>query len=237
MSDSIEKGKGTMVKNKKKYRVTAWLWALLMYIFMGALCACSEEEKWISIGEEAGAENLTGEWIAESKNPAKGDNTGTDSLSEADVGGDEGVNQTETPLMIQVYVCGAVKEPGVVSVPPGSRVEAALIAAGGFAEDAAEGRVNLADWVTDGQMLYFPTGEEAAQMRTAESDAGTGLVNLNTADMSKLCTLPGIGEGRAADIIAYREKNGGFSTCEEIMNVPGIKEAVYEKIRDRIAVN
>ena len=138
---------------------------------------------------------------------------------------------------ICVYVCGAVMEPGVVEIPEGSRAEDALLAAGGFREDAGREAVNLADWVTDGQMLYFPTAQEAEE-RTAETNGNGdgGLVNINTADAAQLCTLPGIGESRAADIIAYREKNGGFASCEDIMKVPGIKTGAYEKIRDKIRV-
>ncbi len=132
---------------------------------------------------------------------------------------------------IRVYVCGAVANPGVVEVAQGSRAEDALLAAGGFAEDAGREAVNLADWITDGQMLYFPTKEEARQAGTKTAQ---GLVNINTADAAQLCTLPGIGESRAADIIAYRERNGGFDSCEDIMKVPGIKTSVYEKIRDKI---
>lgn len=136
--------------------------------------------------------------------------------------------------LIYVYVCGAVAEPGVVAVPEGSRAADALAAAGGFGGDACQTAVNLADWVSDGQMLYFPTLEEAAV--AAPPDGGAGLVDINTADAALLCTLPGIGESRAADIISYREKNGKFACCEDIMKVPGIKTSVYEKIRDRITV-
>lgn len=144
--------------------------------------------------------------------------------------------------------------PGVVAIPKGSRAEDALQAAGGFSGEAGREAVNLADWVADGQMLYFPTQEEAADWKNQETPAwtgqtagsgqspeaavpaGSGLVNLNTADAASLCTLPGIGESRAADIIAYREKNGGFETCEDVMNVSGIKTSVYEKICDKITV-
>jgi len=135
--------------------------------------------------------------------------------------------------LIRVYVCGAVAEPGVVEIPEGSRAEDALAAAGGFAGEAAPEAVNLADWVTDGQMLYFPTKEEAEELAQQKAP---GLVNINTADAAQLCTLPGIGESRAADIVAYREKNGPFESCEDIMKVPGIKTSAYEKIRDKITV-
>lgn len=137
--------------------------------------------------------------------------------------------------LIRVYVCGAVASPGVVEIPGESRAEDALAAAGGFGPDAAVAAVNLADWVKDGQMLYFPTAQEALEWEPGQ-EAGDGLVNINTADAALLCTLPGIGETRAADIIAYREKNGGFASCEDIMQVSGIKNSIYEKICDKITV-
>lgn len=137
---------------------------------------------------------------------------------------------------IRVYVCGAVANPGVVEIPAGSRAEDALRAAGGFGPEAARTAVNLADWVSDGQMLYFPAEGEAAERKSQEGTAEDGLVNINTADAAQLCTLPGIGESRAADIIAYRETNGEFQSCEEIMKVPGIKTGAYEKIKDKIKV-
>lgn len=133
-------------------------------------------------------------------------------------------------------MCGAVINPGVVEIPEGSRAEDALTAAGGFASEAGREAVNLAEWVKDGQMLYFPTEGEARERRAQEADAAAGLVNINTADAAALCTLPGVGESRAADIIAYREANGGFESCEDIMKVTGIKDAMYQKIKDRITV-
>lgn len=137
--------------------------------------------------------------------------------------------------VIRVYVCGAVASPGVVEIPGESRIEDALLAAGGFGPDAALEAVNLADWVKDGQMLYFPTVQEALEWGP-DRESGEGLVNINTADAALLSTLPGIGLARAADIIAYREKHGGFASCEDIMQVSGIKTSVYEKICDKITV-
>lgn len=99
--------------------------------------------------------------------------------------------------------------------------------------------MNLADWASDGQMLYFPTAEEAAAWLPVSQDAEneqSGLVNINTAGAALLCSLPGIGEAKAADIIAYREAHGGFGDCEDIMKVPGIKTSIYEKIHDKIRV-
>lgn len=136
---------------------------------------------------------------------------------------------------LKVYVCGAVNSPGVVELAGGSRVEDALVAAGGYAPDASENSVNLAEWVSDGQMIFFPTVEESFA-GDGQENRESGLVNINKADVFELCTLPGIGESRARDIIAYREKNGEFSDCKEIMQVTGIKSGIYEKICDKITV-
>ena len=181
-------------------------------------CGCKDKGEMILIGSSENQESFSEEDPPSGVEPA----------------------ETEGPeTLIRVYVCGAVANPGVVEIPQGSRVEDALAAAGGFGADAGREAVNLADWVSDGQKLYFPTEEEAqgAGLPETGTDAGSlGLVNINTADVAALCTLSGIGESRAQDIIAYREANGGFASCEDIMNVPGIKTAVYEKIKDKITV-
>ncbi|MCM1542077.1 MAG: ComEA family DNA-binding protein [Blautia sp.] len=145
--------------------------------------------------------------------------------------------QAEAEQQICVYVCGAVEAPGVVFLPAGSRAADALEAAGGFAPDAAEEAVNLAAKVSDGEKLYFPVQREYVIQAEQEKAAASGLVNINTADAAQLCTLPGIGESRAADIIAYREAHGNFAACEDIMRVSGIKESVYNKISGKITVN
>lgn len=141
--------------------------------------------------------------------------------------------EPEAPRQICVHVCGQVRRPGVVMLPEGSRAWEAVEAAGGLSGVAHEAAVNLAAVLRDGEKLYIP-----AQGENPGDDGETsGLVNLNTADSAGLQTLPGIGESRAADILSYREKHGGFQSPEEIMRVPGIKESTYEKIRDKITVN
>ena len=97
-------------------------------------------------------------------------------------------------------------------------------------------RTRLAEIVTDGQKLYFPTASEAEELEAAGKAAEEGLVNINTASAEELCTLPGIGASRAADIVRYREKNGAFQTKEDIMKVSGIKQNAYDKLCDRITV-
>lgn len=148
---------------------------------------------------------------------------------------------------IYVDVTGAVQHPGVVKVPYGARVYEAIGQAGGLREDAAAELINQAAVLTDGQQIRVYTQEEAEEAALPAPDGGQegnagggenaqGKININEAAAEELMTLPGIGEAKAADIIRYREENGGFGTIEEIMEIRGIKEAVFDKIKDKIAV-
>lgn len=142
-----------------------------------------------------------------------------------------------------VYVCGAVKNPGVYLFTSSARVCDVIKAAGGFTEDAAVTSVNQAEKVTDGQMLEILTETEYLAKRQAEqqevqaAESDDGRIDLNQASLEELMTLPGIGQTKAAGIIAYREKMGGFSSVEEVMQVEGIKEGVFNRMKDNIKVN
>ena len=143
---------------------------------------------------------------------------------------------------IFVYVCGAVQKRGVYELLPGQRICDAIAAAGGLSEQAAGDSLNQAEVLSDGQMLRVLTTEEAAAatvqpgQETAESSRD-GRVDINTADASALMSLPGIGQSKADAIIAYRNEHGAFKAPEELMNISGIKEGVYQKIKDSIKVN
>lgn len=143
---------------------------------------------------------------------------------------------------IFVYVCGAVQKPGVYEFLPGQRICDAIAAAGGLSEQAAGDSLNQAEVLSDGQMLRVLTTEEAAAatvqpgQETAESSRD-GRVDINTADASALMSLPWIGQSKADAIIAYRNEHGAFKAPEELMNISGIKEGVYQKIKDSIKVN
>lgn len=143
--------------------------------------------------------------------------------------------QVEETTSICVYVCGAVVSPGVYELPEGSRAWAALEAAGGFADTAGREAVNLAARIKDGEKIYFPEKDEVLEDGSVTGQQN-GKININTADVTALTTLPGIGESRAMDIIRYRETAGKFKTCEDIKNVSGIKDNVFNKICDKITV-
>lgn len=140
---------------------------------------------------------------------------------------------TET---IVVHICGAVANPGVYELPAGSRIYQAVRAAGGFLPEAGQDFLNQAAVIEDGVKLYVPTMEESEEISEEILWEDDGLVNINTADEEELCTLTGIGSGKAGRIIDYRTKNGNFQKIEDIMNVEGIKEGLFQKIRDSITV-
>lgn len=161
----------------------------------------------------------------------------TEALSVTETEEPDGAKEERTCL---VYVCGAVAAPGVYELDDGSRIYEAVELAGGFMEDAAEDVLNLAESVTDGQMIRIPTEEEqeAAGRQGAEADsAADGKLDLNRADVAALMELPGIGQSKAEAIVGYREEHGSFSRTEDLMKVEGIKEGVFNKIKDRIKVD
>ena len=149
---------------------------------------------------------------------------------------------------ICVYICGAVKKPGVYVMPEGSRIFQLLEKAGGLSADADPVFLNQAELLTDGEQVTVYTREETAEIpqpaRTSgdvpaaagNSGSPDTRININTADAETLQQLNGIGASRAQDIISYRETNGGFGAIEDIMKVSGIKNALFEKIKDDITV-
>ena len=159
---------------------------------------------------------------------------------------DGAVSETEAmdPAFV-VHVCGEVANPGIYELPAGSRIYEAVKAAGGFTENAEEESVNLASPIEDGVQIRIYSKDEAETLAAgaapfdgfeASGEGKEPVVNLNTATKEELMTLSGIGESRAEDIIRYREENGGFQNIEDIMKVSGIKDAAFQKIKDRITV-
>ncbi|MDD3339107.1 MAG: helix-hairpin-helix domain-containing protein [Lachnospiraceae bacterium] len=163
----------------------------------------------------------------------------TNTNYESEVKNNRGEDQKTEQTTIMIYICGAVENPGVYTLPGQARVFQAIEAAGGLMEDASETYINQAKILQDGEQITIPTRDEAAQAVSGGADgtASDGRVNINTADQTALMTLNGIGETRAAAIIAYREANGAFGSIEDIKNVEGIKDAVFQKISDNITVD
>jgi competence protein ComEA len=146
---------------------------------------------------------------------------------------------------VLVYVCGAVRSPGVVRLPSGARVADALELAGGATAGAELAAVNLAAKVTDGQQIVVPERGAAAPAAATAGSSGAagsgtvvpgGLVNINTASLEELDTLQGVGPSTAQKIIDYRDANGGFKAVDDIKNVPGIGDARFAAMKDFITV-
>lgn len=143
---------------------------------------------------------------------------------------DEIVEKVSTTIF--VYVCGAVVNEGVYELPEGSRGYEAIQMAGGFTETAAKTAIDQAAVLQDEMTLYVPNYSEVAATQSADE----GKVNLNLASREELMTLPGVGESKADSIISYREEHNGFKSIEEIMEISGIKEGLYNKIKDDIKI-
>ena len=137
---------------------------------------------------------------------------------------------------IWVYISGHVNHPGVYNVSGNCRLFEAIETAGGLSHDSAGDTLNLAGKLVDGQHIYVPGIDDLPEVFTHDAHiADGGLINLNSASLETLETLPGIGESKARAIIDYREKSP-FVCIEDIMNVPGIKENSFNKIKDKIIV-
>jgi competence protein ComEA len=148
------------------------------------------------------------------------------------------------PEELVVHVAGAVARPGVHTLALGARVVDAVDAAGGLAPTADGARLNLAAPVSDGERVYVPAlGEEPPPVVGGTGGAaGTaggaeaGPVNLNQADAQELDALPGVGPATAAAIIEHRERIGGFTSVDQLLDVRGIGEAKLEQLRPLVTV-
>jgi len=143
---------------------------------------------------------------------------------------------------IFVHVCGYVKNPDVYELDDGARAIDAIKLAGGFLKDAKKDYINLAAILNDQDKLYIPSKKDISNAEFLSDNGSTpassnGMININTANKDELIQLSGIGSSRADDIINYRENNGNFKKIEDIMQVSGIKKAMFEKIKDKISVN
>jgi competence protein ComEA len=150
-----------------------------------------------------------------------------------------------------VYVCGAVRTPGVVRLPAGARVTDALQLAGGPTGRAELAAVNLAAPVADGQQILVPergapvvasapasSGSSGSALGVSSAGGTTpgALININTASLEELDALDGVGPSTAQKIIDYRTENGGFKTIEDIKEVSGIGDAKFAAMKDQITV-
>ncbi len=228
------------MQNRIHLRRQIVFFLICLLVFTG--CTKPEDKELFLAPEEGGArENTTDPEAAEGEIP------------EASLAGEapEEEEKEEAPRWY-VQVSGAVHEPGVYEVFPGARIFDAVRLAGGLTEDAAEDSINQAGFLSDGEFIRILTHKEASELSEEErtellsgraseekrqgsgpGEAG-GVVDINTASLSELMSLPGIGESKAKRILEYREQNGAFSTGKDITKVSGIGASTYESLKDRI---
>ena len=223
---------------------------VILCMLMCVCQGCSDEEVMEIISEEADKEENADDSIEEVSDALADNTEKTENI------------ETNDSQSFVVYVSGYVNNPGVYELSAGSRVIDAIDAAGGYSKEAYDNYLNLASLIADGQMIYVPSEEEVESGSIERgvasgadgsgaggvtggngggnggnsSDSGT-LVNINQASKEELMTLPGIGESKADKIIAYREANGRFNSPEGIMEISGIKDGLYNKIKDKICAN
>ena len=162
------------------------------------------------------------------------------------------VGKVVPPIFIYVDVAGAVLNPGVIALPPDSRVTDAIDAAGGLSSNASLKSINRALKLNDGEKVYIPTREEEETSNSEDiiaenngiTDNGSSRtetsanarVNINTADLETLQLLVGVGPSTAQKIIDYRRNNGNFQAIEDLMDVSGIGQKTFDKMKDEISV-
>ena len=165
---------------------------------------------------------------------------------------------------LKVDIKGEIQLPGIYSLEVGSRVKDVIDIAGGLTENADTTVLNLSKKVVDEMVIIVYSHEQVEHFKETKeiekqviqecqkgidesirndacmddqfNNSSQGLININTASLDVLKSLPGIGDAKAEDIIKYREENGGFKSIEEIMNVNGIGESIYSQIKEIITV-
>lgn len=255
-----------MRKNKYVFAILCCGWFACMLCACGKrepqLLLAEEEEQ----ASEGYLENSDGSDSSDGLSNEEMSDAKEDSMSDTDNGNADSTDDTDSSTKagdceLYVYICGEVNHPGVYTLPEGSRVCDVLELAGGLTAEASTNYWNQAMLLTDGMMLFFPTEEEAANRLgdldwkdaewagSAESSsennrldngasvaAMDGKVDINTATEAQLMTVPGIGASKAKSIISFRNENGKFLAIEDIMKVSGIKEGLFQQIKEYIIV-
>ena len=140
---------------------------------------------------------------------------------------------------IVVEIKGEVKKPDVYEIQQGSIIKDLIDIAGGLTEDANIDSINRAEKLRDNQLIVIPNKDDISKGIIISNGTGTSseeIININSASLSELQNINGIGEVKAQSIIDYREKKGGFKSIEDIKNVEGIGDKTFEKIKDKISI-
>lgn len=226
-------------KNKKLNKKFVCVVCVFLFVLFEPVllcgCASTRDEVAVVLGEELAVQESGGAEMT-------GSNMTEVSFLDGAAGASSAVGSE--PPRVYIYVCGAVALPGVYSLEQGSRLYEAVELAGGLTADADENCLNMARQVIDGEQVVILTQEEALALKEAgkytdpsgEAAQDSGLVNINTATVTELTTVSGIGAGRAQAIVDYREKYGSFGSIDEIKKVDGIKDGLFSKIKDKITI-
>ncbi len=231
----------------------------VMMILTLFLSACSKSQAGVrmELTEESVGE-ITSESEAANETETDGKAEEADGRTEANGSKAEEPAEEDQEEKIFVHICGAIQSPGVYEIDSESRIFEVIELAGGLTKDADESAINQAEKLVDGQQIYIytkketeelgmqaagsaadqNTGQTPGQGRTPGESTGetSGKVNLNTANQTELMSLSGIGEAKAKSIIDYRESHGRFETIEDIKKIDGIKDGVFNKIKNDITI-
>ena len=216
--------------------MTEWIRTNKMYVLIGVIIILSlgiycfyPLEKGIS------EKNVANDWTESEEK-----------IEEANVDKEKEVESISNPVQEKIFVDvkGAITSPGVYEASKGERVIDIIQKAGGLLDSADKNNINFAMKVVDEMVLYIPTIGEPNPSTAGVSTGGSpqegttadGKINLNTANESELQTLPGIGPSKAAAIMEYRDTNGSFKTIEDLLEISGIGEKTFEKLKEHIVV-
>lgn len=217
------------------YKIIISKIVFVAFIVVFMISGCGENEpQLVDLSQQSNSEK----YIDDSEEGREDDVTGA-------------VNETKSDeVTICVHISGAVVEPGLYELSEGSRLYDAVMAAGGFTNDAAVDYSNLAEVLLDGVKYHIYTESEIEEIKTVEEVSGgqgalnttshynsVGQLNINLATKEELMKLSGIGEAKAQSIIDYREENGAFKSIDDLKNVSGIGEGLFTKISGDIIVN
>lgn len=231
----------TIIEKMKEYKILIGL-SLIGLIIAGFFMINGQSSRRSNVAE------LAQETVASSKTESEEISTGTKKNSQKEKAEPQ-TSSSEESEFLTVDVKGAVKNPGIYQLKKTSRINDAIQKAGGLTTDADSKSINLAQKLTDEAVVYVATmGENAASVSSntgQSSTSGTSevasqkgnKVNLNTADLSELQTISGIGQKRAQDILDYREANGKFNSVDDLKNVSGVGAKTLEKLKEYVTVD
>lgn len=231
----------TIIEKMKEYKILIGL-SLIGVIIAGFFMINGQSSRRSNVAE------LAQETVTSSEAELEEISTGTKKNSQKEKAEPQTSSSAESEFLT-VDVKGAVKNPGIYQLKKTSRINDAIQKAGGLTTDADSKSINLAQKLTDEAVVYVATmGENAASVSSntgQSSTSGTSevasqkgnKVNLNTADLSELQTISGIGQKRAQDILDYREANGKFNSVDDLKNVSGVGAKTLEKLKEYVTVD